>query len=157
MPLFHRSLSLYDSSSPLFLLAFFKPPHSLCLPRCASRGLYSDRDVLHLAVHPADNQQAEQDERFSIDRLRARFAAEDIELVCTRSIPVDIAVIHPSDEDGQPLFDKTMVTLHFADEVEGYKPVGATVDDVGNLSLGEIADLFAIKPDEQVWEVIEQE
>jgi hypothetical protein len=87
-------------------------------------------------------------------RKASRYSAGGI---CTRSIPADIAVIHPTDEDGQPLFDKTMVTLHFADEIEGYKPVGATVDDVENLSLGEVADLFAIKQDEQEWEVIEQE
>ena len=40
----------------------------------------------------------------SIDQVRNRFATEDIELTCRKRVEMEITILHPTNDDGRPIF-----------------------------------------------------
>jgi hypothetical protein len=94
--------------------------------------------------------------------LRDRFAREDIEIFCTRTIRVQIAFCHPdevdetvTDDDGGVAYGSILATMHPIDESTGdsaglWSYAAGTGTGEG---LVEISGDLGVGPDEKVWEV----
>ncbi len=96
---------------------------------------------------------AESEQRYSLNEVRDRFYREDIEIVCSRHLPVDIAIVHPdADEQSKEEINisRTYTTLHFPE----HEAVQMTaVEQDGTMDIDEIAAMFGIDPNERVWEI----
>jgi hypothetical protein len=100
--------------------------------------------------------------RYSINELRDRFAREDIEIFCTRTIRVQIAFCHSdktdetgTDDAGGIDYGSIWATIHPIDEATG-DSTGLWSYAAGTGSgdgLVEISGDLGIGPDEKVWEV----
>jgi len=96
----------------------------------------------------------------SIDQLRARFASDDIELTCYKTVEVHITICHPTDNDGQPIFAESIVSLCFSNKSREHQDDGQEeneqwMDWTTLQPLDFIAGTLAITPREEIWSIAE--
>lgn len=101
--------------------------------------------------------------RYSLNEVLGRFAREDIEIFCTRTIRVEVAFCHPSKKNRETHpdgvddidYDRTWATIHPVDEATGDVTSLWSYDEAtgsGPTPLDISGDL-GIGPDEKVWKV----
>lgn len=90
----------------------------------------------------------------SIDQVRNRFATEDIELTCRKRVEMEITILHPTNDDGRPIFRENIVSLRFLAASSGHQEENEQWIDWTTLqSLDTIASTLAIMPGEEIWSI----
>jgi hypothetical protein len=98
----------------------------------------------------------EQPTTYSLHDLQKRFAHEDIEILCTRTITVQVAFYHPArdDEDApgggdEVAYERVLAELHPLDE--NGDTTGLWSYYLPEETMEDIAAGLGISPDEKVW------